>query len=521
MNRALLVALVLAPVLAPRAVSQVAFQPAVAVNVPGLVGPRATAAGDLDGDHDLDLAVAFGTSNAVAILINDGSGGFTLAASVGVGAGPRAVVLADLDGDGDLDAATADEGGSTVSVVWNGGAGWSAGPVLPCGAGPRSLLAADLDGDGAIDLVSANTTANTISVILGQPGGTFAPAISLAAGASPREVASGHFNGDGHRDLVVTAASSNQVLLFPGLGSGTFGAPVGTPASGTLAIGLATGDVDGDGDLDVVTSSFLAPSLTVYVNDGAGAFTTSSFALGTHVQDVVLADFDFDGDLDAAGLDVSTNVVRVAQNTGAGGFAPGQQVAVGASTSTLIQADLDGDYVPDLVTSDAGAGLSILVNALPDPVMGPAGAGTTPDGAGGLFDGFLLNGTRGGVPRRVDAAMGSTLWIDVLTPPLATSPAPFLIWGTLGVPSPVTETALPLGIGTLAFAPWHLAPGNPDLFVLANGFFPDSAATVAPPPTPWTASFVLPQFPITATLQGLVQDAGGLRITNGIILRVQ
>jgi hypothetical protein len=257
------------------------------------------------------------------------------------------------------------------------------------------------------------------------------------------------------------------------------------------------------------------------VNGGSGAFTTASFPLGTHVQDIVLADFDVDGDADIGGLDVSVNLVRIAENTGAGSFFVGQGFAVGASTSTLIAADLDGNFIQDLVTADFGAGLSLLVNALPGPVMGPAGAGNTPDGTGGLFDALMIDGSAGGPARRVNAVAGSTIIFSVSPPPLGPASAPFLVWGTLGAPTAASQTTLPIGLGEMSFPPFHLDPSNPILFVLANGFFPDPAALVAPPAAPWSIPLTLPPFAATASLQGLVQEAGGLRVTNGLILVVQ
>jgi hypothetical protein len=61
--------------------------------------------GDIDGDGDLDIAVANISSNNVSILTNDGSGNFTLKGNVGVGSGPYGLSFGDIDGDGDIDIA--------------------------------------------------------------------------------------------------------------------------------------------------------------------------------------------------------------------------------------------------------------------------------------------------------------------------------------------------------------------------------------------------------------------------------
>jgi hypothetical protein len=114
------------------------------------------AVGDLDGDSDLDLAVA-----GVSLLLNDGSG--TFAAAVSYGAAGNSVAICDLDGDSDLDLAVANGGSNHVSVLLNKCtcrgdvardrvvgiidflsvlAAWGSCPGCP----------EDIDGDGAVGL---------------------------------------------------------------------------------------------------------------------------------------------------------------------------------------------------------------------------------------------------------------------------------------------------------------------------------------------------------------------------------
>ena len=92
--------------------------------------------GDLDGDRDLDLAVAFTFSDEVSILLNNGDGTFAPDVFYSAGDGPRAVAMGDLDGDLDLDLAVTNQGGNDVSILLNNGDGtfasqrrFAAGPV--------------------------------------------------------------------------------------------------------------------------------------------------------------------------------------------------------------------------------------------------------------------------------------------------------------------------------------------------------------------------------------------------------
>ncbi len=84
------------------------------------------AIGDLDGDHDADLAVANAFSQDVSVLLNNGDGTFAADVTYGAGLGPRSVAIGDLDGDLDLDLAVANEFGRNVSVLLNNCEG---GPV--------------------------------------------------------------------------------------------------------------------------------------------------------------------------------------------------------------------------------------------------------------------------------------------------------------------------------------------------------------------------------------------------------
>jgi hypothetical protein len=77
------------------------------------------AAGDWDGDGDLDLAVANFGANSVAILQNNGSGSFANIQTIPSLLNAAGLAAGDWDGDGDLDLASANEGSNNVGILLN------------------------------------------------------------------------------------------------------------------------------------------------------------------------------------------------------------------------------------------------------------------------------------------------------------------------------------------------------------------------------------------------------------------
>ena len=154
---------------------------------------------------------------------------------------------------------------------------------------PQSVAIADVNGDGRPDLVVAGLCENentcsfpypeTVSILLGNGDGTFEPAVNYNVGGCGNgalypemDVVVGDMNGDGKPDIVVSdfnqpigggcARGDNPgaVSVLLGNGDGTFQAPTVYSSGGLDATSVATGDVNGDGKLDLVVSNFSQPA---------------------------------------------------------------------------------------------------------------------------------------------------------------------------------------------------------------------------------------------------------------------
>jgi hypothetical protein len=165
------------------------------------------AAGDLDGDGDVDLA--FLTANRpdnLLVSYNDGTGSFT--APVGVGTGWDDVEMADMNGDDRLDLVTVSSLFPTVVRVYGnqGGGGFTRVAQQPLDTGFAAMHVADFNGDRILDVLvmdtpSSSTNDGWMSLYLGTGTGVLLPARKLPSSAIGRS-ATGDFNGDGRTDVM-------------------------------------------------------------------------------------------------------------------------------------------------------------------------------------------------------------------------------------------------------------------------------------------------------------------------------
>lgn len=158
------------------------------------------------------------------------------------------------------------------------------------------------------------------------------------------------------------------------------------------------------------------------------------------------------------------------------------------------------------------------------PSIGICGAGTVGLNAGGPYDVLTLNGSAGGVGRRVDLFQGVGISLAMATPPTSGGNEPFVLYGKLSDLDSAELTPI-ANIGDFCFVPVHLFPFDPDIFVVTDSFILNDPYAILPPSlTPW--GFTLPSglgFPFTMVFQGAVGDPSaplGISTTNAIIMNV-
>lgn len=229
-----------------------------------------------DVDSHPDVVVVNQNADNVTILLGNGLGGFT-GSNVSVGNRPTKVAAGDFDGDGNVDLAVTNNDNvgtlDEVLVLTGNGDGTFDAPVSVNiggdGTNPSGIVAGDFDGDGELDLaVATNNASGTVVVLIGTGTGTFAAPVAHSVGSLPFQLAAGDLDGNGTLDIVTSNFSSNDISILRNTGS-TFDTalPIAMGAA-TNPFGVALGDMNGDGDLDIVVGLRGSSQVAVLLNDG-------------------------------------------------------------------------------------------------------------------------------------------------------------------------------------------------------------------------------------------------------------
>jgi hypothetical protein len=265
-------------------------------------GTESVFAARIDPDADIDIFYAAFNRDEIAWYENSGNNTtweyrpitFDVILATDVWA-------ADMDQDGDVDALSAS--GSDGKIVWYENTGPSGNSWLPRVVSPSAaecVEAADIDQDGDMDVVAGLSWHESTG---GVPPTTFTPHL-LAPGSTvvANSTAVLDVDRDGDPDIVTASQESDQVAWYENNGAAQVGWTLHViSTTADFATSVYGADLDGDGDLDLLSSSFFDNTIAWYENNGGSSplftrRTISTAAAGA--RSVFAADLDGDGDMD-------------------------------------------------------------------------------------------------------------------------------------------------------------------------------------------------------------------------------
>jgi hypothetical protein len=304
------------------------------------------------------------------------------------------IASGDLNGDGYVDLAVVDGPNRKIKILFGG-----AGGTFLFGAEIttdliQELLIADVNNDGKLDLVGSEpwsqnfTVFPHLQVFFGHGDGTFVAVPYTQpqlVDQNPLHMVLGDFNGDGWIDIATTkdkglggTAALSQLTPMRNF-VGQYFQPADERAlfgANTVPAGIAVGDFDGDGKLDLAVSEQSisgsgARKVSIYYGAGDGNFVLSANAIdvtyaASDPADLKAADFNGDGKADLAIVmkdahGIGHPPLKIALSNGAARtFAPAVDYGQLQAGGQVLIRDMDGDGKLDVLVADSVLGIHIF-----------------------------------------------------------------------------------------------------------------------------------------------------------------
>jgi len=299
-----------------------------------------------------------------ALAGNVSSPAITLTVSVAANAPSLVTNTATVTGGGD--ASAANNTASDPTTIWSTNTCGGFGVPTSYSMGGSGMVVADLNNDGKVDVATSGGYSNYVSVGLGAGDGTLLAATNYTV-QYPRGLAAGDLDRDGDLDLVAVSDSYDaKVWVLAGQGDGTF-APAVSYDAGTAPYlyTVTVADVNQDGNLDVLALDnyyySTVDTMLILLGNGDGTLQAPlSTTLGNGVGSWILSDVNGDsiGDL----VHTIGSVLHVMRGNGDGTFQTALTSPMPGSVNGITAGDLNGDGIRDIAAAAYGDVFVLLGN---------------------------------------------------------------------------------------------------------------------------------------------------------------
>ena len=250
--------------------TRVLFEPARNGLPTGKIWKTQMAFGDIDKDGFSDLGTISRLADGPHVWRGDGKGNWQ-GASEGL---PResycggGMAFGDANNDGLTDVAIADHCRGVFVYLGDGKGNWkSASAGLPT-IGCEDIAAGDFNGDGCLDVAVVAASEEGVRAFTGNCKGIWQESSTGLSGEEwGNAVDIADINGDGNLDIAAAYSAGPRVWLGDGTGKwldGSEGLPA--PEIHGLYWGLALGDINSDGKLDLATGSAI-PGVEAFIQE--------------------------------------------------------------------------------------------------------------------------------------------------------------------------------------------------------------------------------------------------------------